>query len=187
MKGWLIAMSEKERQIKLDVLSFNITDIYQYIVDVLTSTYPDVITDKDIILKEYRTNGDVRENSGAIYFYKVRAFGIEYLKSSQTFKIIFPIAYLDFLPASVVKIEYKSSDRFARIDVSSAEDLQALNRVIIEIFEGASTKDIGCCSSYLECSDFHRCVNRYPSIFLHCSYRKNLNKGIIFYGKNKTQ
>lgn len=42
-----------------------------------------------------------------------------------------------------------------------------------------------CCSRYMECSDSLKCVN--PD-YLHskgCSYRKKLESGIIFFGKNR--
>lgn len=48
-----------------------------------------------------------------------------------------------------------------------------------------STERFGCCSRYLECSDELRCVQ--PNVpWAHgCMYRENLNRGRVFYGKNR--
>lgn len=43
----------------------------------------------------------------------------------------------------------------------------------------------GCCHLYRECSDAKKCLEKDVFYSLGCYYRKNLEKGIIFYGKNK--
>ncbi|WHH58292.1 hypothetical protein [Petroclostridium sp. X23] len=43
---------------------------------------------------------------------------------------------------------------------------------------------IGCCSSYVECSDALRCIHEADPEYAGCSYRKNLERGRVFYGKN---
>jgi hypothetical protein len=42
----------------------------------------------------------------------------------------------------------------------------------------------GCCSSYKECSDNNKCLHISEDEYKGCSYRKNLESGKIFYGKN---
>lgn len=42
----------------------------------------------------------------------------------------------------------------------------------------------GCCSSYMECSDRKRCIKD-NDFSRNCYYRKNLEMGKIFYGKNR--
>lgn len=42
----------------------------------------------------------------------------------------------------------------------------------------------GCCSSYVECSDSRSCLHKSEPDYAGCMYRKNLEKGRIFYGKN---
>ena len=44
----------------------------------------------------------------------------------------------------------------------------------------------GCCSRYMQCSDEKKCVNPNYMMSLGCAYKKNLEEGRIFYGKNKT-
>jgi len=44
---------------------------------------------------------------------------------------------------------------------------------------------IGCCSSYVLCSDAKRCIKPYIAASEGCYYELNLKAGKIFYGKNR--
>lgn len=46
-------------------------------------------------------------------------------------------------------------------------------------------KTFGCCSSFIECSDAKKCIHPNKLYSTACMYRENLEKGKIFYGKNK--
>lgn len=43
----------------------------------------------------------------------------------------------------------------------------------------------GCCSSYMQCSDIKKCIQSDVKLAKGCTYKKNLDKNIIFYGKNR--
>lgn len=43
----------------------------------------------------------------------------------------------------------------------------------------------GCCHLYLECSDQKECVHPNPFHAYSCMYKKNLENGKVFYGKNR--
>ncbi len=43
----------------------------------------------------------------------------------------------------------------------------------------------GCCHRYEQCSDAKRCIHPEALVSLACSYRRNLEQGRIFYGKNR--
>ncbi len=45
--------------------------------------------------------------------------------------------------------------------------------------------EFGCCSRYIACSDAKECVHPDYLESLGCAYKRNLEKGLIFYGKNK--
>lgn len=47
-----------------------------------------------------------------------------------------------------------------------------------------SAESFDCCSSFKKCSDALECVHKDNSIFDVCTYRKKLEAGIVFYGKN---
>ncbi|MCM1523437.1 MAG: hypothetical protein NC120_03160 [Ruminococcus sp.] len=57
---------------------------------------------------------------------------------------------------------------------------------ILEItLQGFTPKEnFGCCSKYAECSDEKRCLHNNLFYARCCYYRKNLEAGRIFYGKN---
>jgi hypothetical protein len=44
--------------------------------------------------------------------------------------------------------------------------------------------EFGCCSRFRACSDARRCLISDSEYATHCAYRKNLESGRIFYGKN---
>ena len=50
--------------------------------------------------------------------------------------------------------------------------------------ESNTSESIGCCSRYRECSDEKTCVCPIPEIAAMCIYRRNLESGRIFYGRN---
>lgn len=49
----------------------------------------------------------------------------------------------------------------------------------------SKAKSFGCCSRFIECSDAKRCVHVNKLYSTSCTYRRNLEAGNIFYGKNK--
>ncbi len=48
-----------------------------------------------------------------------------------------------------------------------------------------SDEQFGCCSRFVECSDAKRCVHPDILFAAACIYRRNLEDGKIFYGKNR--
>lgn len=50
----------------------------------------------------------------------------------------------------------------------------------------SKASSFGCCSMFIECSDAKRCIHENKLYSKACAYRKNLEAGRIFYGKNKT-
>lgn len=62
-----------------------------------------------------------------------------------------------------------------------------IKRLIENAVENYSPKaDVfGCCSKYNQCSDARKCLHQNLLYSKACFYRKNLESGKIFYGKNK--
>lgn len=46
-------------------------------------------------------------------------------------------------------------------------------------------KSFGCCSQFMRCSDEKRCVHQNKLYSTACMYRRNLEAGKIFFGKNR--
>ncbi len=83
----------------------------------------------------------------------------------------------------------KSVPDYSRLPLEKASDIRDLIPQLQTILEkqiDAYPTEFGCCSRFEVCSDTRRCVNPDKAVALVCYYHKNLRKGKIFYGKNKT-
>ena len=84
----------------------------------------------------------------------------------------------------------EGEDEWTKIPITSMDDILARKKELAEIFmmvlADMGGERYGCCSRYLQCSDEKKCVNPDQIMALACAYKKNLEAGVIFYGKNKT-
>ena len=75
------------------------------------------------------------------------------------------------------------------INISSIDDVivyaPQLAQVYMNIMKDFERESFGCCSRYIECSDAKQCVHPNKVKAEACQYKTNLDKGIIFYGKNR--
>lgn len=53
------------------------------------------------------------------------------------------------------------------------------------IFRNLVEEVFACCNDYILCSDERACIHAKDRFYNGCTYRSNLESGIIFYGKNK--
>ena len=60
-----------------------------------------------------------------------------------------------------------------------------LLKIVRKILGLASYDEFGCCSKYMQCSDDKKCLYPDDPDYMGCHYKRNLEKGRIFYGKNK--
>lgn len=77
----------------------------------------------------------------------------------------------------------------SRIVVNSFSDVMSLAPIFAAIAEAEVVfggNDFACCSRFVACSDAKKCIHPNPIFAASCIYRKNLEQGKIFYGKNKT-
>ncbi len=96
--------------------------------------------------------------------------------------------YEDIIPAEVPYKIQKSDPNYCRIIIDTPDDLAnylELLKKVLEMQVDAYPADFGCCSRYEACSDAKKCIHPNSDMAIRCSYRKNLKKGRIFYGKNK--
>ena len=102
--------------------------------------------------------------------------------------ISFPKSYAVDLPNNV-EVEYpKSEPGYVRIytSLNSIYSLSTVIRCIIQSAMQHIPKEYDCCALYMECSDAKRCVKADKKSALGCGYKKILESGTIFYGKNRT-
>lgn len=60
--------------------------------------------------------------------------------------------------------------------------LKEMKRII---FRATITEEFACCNDFVKCSDAKQCLYPQDRFYNGCYYRKNLEAGRIFYGKNQ--
>nr|WP_316612649.1 hypothetical protein [uncultured Ruminococcus sp.] len=99
--------------------------------------------------------------------------------------------YQAFCDLLMQPYQIKSDTEYCRIaldDFTAAYKLitgelaNLLNKIFVETM---SFSAFGCCSRYCECSNVHKCIHPDQLYATACSYRQNMEKNRIFYGKNK--
>lgn len=98
----------------------------------------------------------------------------------------------EHLPKDAKVLDRKSSDIEAglvriRIPKCSSELTNYLKESTIYCVEkyNSQSASFGCCSSHIVCSDAQKCVHENKLYSTACMYRRNLEAGRIFYGKNR--
>lgn len=110
------------------------------------------------------------------------------LKSDLLFNSI--SAYKSYINRSEIPYktakELKSPNGFIKCTYNNPCDLKKATLFVVDKFveEYEPADHFGCCSQYVECSDANRCLHKDFIRSKSCYYKKNLESGRIFYGKN---
>lgn len=122
-----------------------------------------------------------------VALYGVKALKIE--EKDDRFSIYF--FEDDVISPDELGFPYKKlkSSQTIRFELSAVSDLEKFRSVILTAFarceENATFTYFGCCDLFIQCSDAQRCLRMDNPDFWGCLYRRHLEKGHIFYGKNK--
>ena len=84
------------------------------------------------------------------------------------------------------KTDLEMDNQRYNVPLSSKELVQWIESMVqlrIDRFV-TSADSFGCCSRFSECSDAKKCVHQNRLYSTACAYRRNLESGRIFYGKN---
>jgi hypothetical protein len=84
----------------------------------------------------------------------------------------------------------KPINGWARIELSDASAeaiLRGAQNVYEQCYLDEPVEHFGCCSRYGQCSDEKKCVQPDRDLARGCSYKRNLENGRIFYGKNRNE
>lgn len=95
---------------------------------------------------------------------------------SKSYKKYFPEKYTFFETPSLPSQVY--------INITDLDNFKDFSDFYRAFFDACCSGEIGCCSKYEECSDLGHCINPNTDIFMSCAYRRNLEQGKIFYGKD---
>lgn len=126
------------------------------------------------------------QSGGSIYMYKSVAFTIVLNSRSQVIKTNNPTA-VDYAS----KIPGASSEKGVTTfplgcDIKYTEVFENMVRDVYDSnLRDVDAEMIGCCDMFIMCSDALSCLKSDDPHYNGCLYRKNLEAGRIFYGKNK--
>ncbi len=86
-------------------------------------------------------------------------------------------------------VRYSDDSLYLKIYVNEIEEIyklkDALKKIYVFLYNNEPVNTYGCCSRFIECSDSLKCINPDKKLARRCMYRGNLEKGKVFYGKNK--
>ena len=122
----------------------------------------------------------------AVYLHTFTVFRL-HIRGKQHY-IMLPLIFSDLLPAHFPTKQMKSEGKYIRILIDSEHPVESYTDFLVQITGEAMKrypKEWDCCSRYMECSDAKACVHPDKEFALGCGYRKILNSGRIFYGKNR--
>lgn len=138
-----------------------------------------------LFFKQSKT--DNAQYSSAYLFNENSLFCRISFRGKQTYFSVSSV-YEDLIPSDVEYKIQKSDPNYCRIAISTPSEMAnylELLRKILDKQVDAYPADFGCCSRYEACSDAMKCIHPNPDMAIRCTYRKNMKKGRIFYGKNK--
>lgn len=153
-------------------------------------TYDDVFDSIKYIVDDTEPNVELKinKNYASVYMFGCVAFEIHINSRSRYIEAYDSSAepYINQIPGSYVSVigDYRFPIATATETVRAVEDMiRAVYNAHASLMRGEA---FGCCSDFIRCSDARECLHRLDPDYAGCYYRKNLDAGRIFYGKNKT-
>lgn len=122
----------------------------------------------------------------AVYLHTFTVFRL-HIRGKQHY-IMLPLVFSDLIPEHFPTKQMKSEGKYIRILIDPEHPVEFYTDFLVQITGEAMNrypKEWDCCSRYMECSDAKACVHPDKEFALGCGYRKILNSGRIFYGKNR--
>lgn len=157
------------------------------IEQIIHSVNDNVILQKDLKQSDvlYKTNSD---GSISVLLRNVLMYKID--SKSINSVIIKENTLKQFnLPCGSKSETIKSSNGFNKIIFLPQVNIEDIKKLFAEIIEynifNFSTDFFGCCALYESCSNEKKCIHNDKLYATGCFYRRNLENGKIFYGKNK--
>lgn len=146
----------------------------------------------DIIYSEAKNNGisiehlQLKENklNYSVYYFTSLICNIKISKNSRY--LTFDNKYLPLFETKYKISTVNSDQTHIRVHFDTLDNIKDIAESIVTIINSVSvpcTFDI--CSRYMQCSDEMKCIHPDKQHAKECSYKKKLEKGIVFYGKNR--
>lgn len=112
-------------------------------------------------------------------------------RSKKNKYVSFNRAFMKLMIDTNLNIIDVISDSFFRIDFDEfynycINNLDHIGKIVNTIIlDSLSFPHFDCCGKFKECSDVKRCLHEDMLYSTACTYRKRLENGIVFYGKNR--
>ena len=106
----------------------------------------------------------------------------------KQYYISVPALFDALIPAEAPRKQTKSEEGYIRVLVDSDHPVESYTDFLAAVTGMTIDRlptEWSCCSRYMECSDAKTCVHPDKVFALDCGYRKVLNSGRVFYGKNR--
>lgn len=153
-------------------------------------TYEDVFDSIKYIVDDTEPNVELKinKNYASVYMFGCVAFEIRINSRSRLIETGSPEAesFVERIPGS--KTSAAGKHRFPL--ATAPEHVRAVEDMIREVYNAYASlmrgEAFGCCNDFVRCSDARECLHKLDPDYAGCYYRKNLEAGRIFYGKNKT-
>lgn len=156
---------------------------------------PELIENSEIYIKKNLSNYDSivvkslktpyrSSDTGELLFARLKTSGgSQYISFNEKYHTLFESKGIGYS-------QTKSNKAFIRLNLDIFSPLggypdgltDIINKIFIDVF---SFPSFGCCGKYIECSDIRHCVHDDRAYATACQYRKALEDGKIFYGKNR--
>lgn len=125
----------------------------------------------------------------SIYFFKALITKIKFSKSFKSYFIEIPEDYSEFFISDFFK-PMPPVKNVVRYLVEDNHSLMLFKDSFSELYlflesDYSDNSEFACCHLYNECSDETKCIQQNVTFSNRCYYKKNLNDGRIFYGKNR--
>lgn len=129
-------------------------------------------------------------NNVACHLYLYNQKSLTLTIGAKVSHITFNDADLSFSPESLsTSVSYTGSDKLARVYIDMMFNWDAFADALRQLAKkkrfSVTVDSFGCCNDFYRCSDARACIHQGDYFHLGCEYRRNLENGKIFYGKNR--
>ena len=151
---------------------------------------------KEISNPEYTVYLNVEEKKDGLISVSAKSFLAARIKLTKKAKYIKfrtknQIIFKEYIESHNVTpvVTKENNDTWTRLPIESLADvmgmIKPISAVYMSVLADFGGERFGCCSRYEQCSDAKKCIHPDSILSQACAYRRNLEKGKIFYGKNR--
>ena len=129
---------------------------------------------------------DIVQAYSVVAYHTFTCFRLKF--RGKTSFIGLPDTFKDMIPEGMAYTIPKSDPHYYRLPVDDEHPVESYTEFLTAVVKATIDrwpKEWDCCSRYEACSDATHCIHPDKVFALGCGYRKILNSGRIFYGKNR--